>query len=244
MDYQDDYGKEYSPYMKHEKKEYPVYGKHEDEMYTEYQEYDGKEEKYDMTDDGYDHMKKQLIEVEKVVGMGSAETFLEVCVPLCPPAIEVPEGLIDKKIVIDTAIASHGKVFINGRIIKNIPYKTRCETIHPPCGKISSLTFGNLKHATFTAPFALCINVPHAKKGDKVVVLEKKVTSVEIPNFVRCGVCEPSYLRKDTCTTRLIKSVTEKDCIFIKVKVVEPMMMHVPGKYYTEECGEMYHEEY
>jgi hypothetical protein len=124
--------------------------------------------------------------------------------------------------------------------VKDIPYKTKCETIHPPFGRINRLTFGNMKHATFEARFALCINAPGARRGDKVVILEKRVASVDIPNFVRCRECEPEFLRLDRCLRRPIKSVTEKDCIFVKVKVVKPMMTHFSGKELSEEFLEEY----
>lgn len=228
MDYRDDYNM-YEEYREEEKREYPV--KHMNEEKKEFEDGMAGEE-YDLYPDGYEKDHKRLIEVERIIDLGWAETTLEVCVPLCPPAFEVFENLIGRKIEIDIAIASHGKIFINGRIIKNIPYKTKCESVYPPCRNISRLTYGNVKHATFEAPFALCINAPNARKGDKVVILEKKVTSVEIPSPARCGVCVPEIYRRDVCMRRPIMSVTEKDCIFIKAKAVRPMITHLPKECY------------
>ena len=178
--------------------------------------------------------KKRKIEVEEVVGMGSAETVIEVCIPLCPPAFEVLENLIDKQIIFDALIASKGRVFVNGRVIKDIPYKTRVKTCEPGCENISKLTFGNIKHVTAEIPFALCIDVPEACKGNKVVVLETEVNSVEMPNFTNClpnrcvAACTPHKVKFDTCHKKLFKSITEKDCIFVKVKVVKDVIIDVP----------------
>lgn len=180
--------------------------------------------------------KTKMIEVEEVLGIGSSETVVEVCIPLCPPAFEILHELISKNVEFDALVASKGKVFINGRIVKDIPYKTRVKTCLPGCERISKLTFGNIKHVTAEVPFALCIDVPESFKGAKVVVLETDVNSVEIPNFVNClpnrcePKCEPLALRLDNCHRKLICSITEKDCIFVKVKVVKDSIMTIPCK--------------
>jgi hypothetical protein len=177
---------------------------------------------------------KKMIEVEEVVGMGSEETIVEVCIPLNPPAFEIMEDLITKDVIFDALIASEGKVFVNGRIIKDIPYKTRVKVCVPGCENISKLTFGNVKHVTAEIPFALCIDVPGAKKGLKVVVLDFNVNSVEIPNHTNClpnkciAVCEPPFKKMDPCMRRLFCSLTEKDCISVKVKVVKDSIITVP----------------
>jgi hypothetical protein len=169
--------------------------------------------------------RRRMIEVEEVLGMGSAETTVEVCIPLCPPAFEVLSDLVEKKIEFDALIAGKGKVFINGRLIKDVPYKTRVRTCLPgfETKQISKLTFGNIKHVTIEIPFALCIEVPEAVKGTKVVVLETDINSVEIPNLVNCrqAGCAPVVPTHVGCVERLIRSITEKDCIFVKVKVVK-----------------------
>ncbi|KPU42938.1 hypothetical protein OXPF_37070 [Oxobacter pfennigii] len=178
--------------------------------------------------------KRKLIEVEEVIDFGTAETNVEICVPLCPPAFEVMVDLITKEVVFDALVASKGKVFINGRIFKDIPYKTKEKVCIPGCENITKATFGDIRHVTVEVPFALCVDVPKACKGQKVVVLDYEVNSVEIPNFTKCiankcvPVCEPAYLKKDSCMRRLYKSVTEKDCISVKVKVVKDTIISVP----------------
>lgn len=178
--------------------------------------------------------RRRLIEVEEVLGIGSAETIVEVCVPLCPPAFEVLKDLVTKDVEFDALVASKGKVFVNGRVIKDIPYKTRVKTCTPGCQKVSKLTFGDIRHVTAEIPFALCIDVPKAFKGAKVVVTDFEINSVEIPNHKDCipgkcvPFCEPLAKRMDTCQKRLFKSVTEKDCIKVTVKVVKDVIMHLP----------------
>jgi hypothetical protein len=208
----------------------------------DYDKYDDyiEEEGYEEVDEEQKKPTKK-IEVDEVVGFGQNETFAEVCIPLCPPAFEVMEELISKKIVFDALVASKDKVFINGRIIKDIPYKTRMETRTPGCKSISKLTFGSVKHVTAEIPFAMCIDVPGSQKGLKVKVLEANVESVEIPGHLGCvpngcvTKCEPSFIKNDPCMRRLIHSITEKDCIFVKVKVVKPTIITLPHKHY-EEC--------
>lgn len=180
--------------------------------------------------------RNRMIEVEEVLGIGSAETFTEICVNLCPPAFEVMDELVTKKVFFDALVASKGKVFVNGRIIKDIPYKTKERTCRPSCNKVERAVYGNIRHVTVEVPFALCIDIPEAVKGAKVVVLDFEVNSVEIPFNTRCvpeacvSKCESPIKRMDPCQRRLICSITEKDCISVKVKVVRDTMITVPGR--------------
>lgn len=222
------------------KDDYKKYEKYEDEYLNEDEI---TEEKYEEGYQEYEQPmgRKKLIEVEEVLGFGHGEITTEVCIPLYPPAFEVLENLIEKTVIFDAVIAAKDRVFINGRLIKNIPYKTKNETIYPGCRNISKLTFGALRHATAEIPFALCIKVPGCIKGAKAVILDYDVDSVEISNHLGCvpkscvGRCEPALLKYDTCISRPFKSITEKDCISVKVKVVKPVILHAPHKHY-EEC--------
>lgn len=223
--------------------------------YKDYDNYDSYEEKDDYIDDNFceeDYMeeydserfkptRKKKIEVEEVVDIGAAETITEVCVPLRPPAFEVVTDLITKEVIFDVLVASKGKVFVNGRIIKDVPYKTKARTTFPDCPNVSKATYGDIRHVTLEIPFALCIDVPKAKKGDKVVVLDWEVTQVDIPNHTNCipnscvAKCEPFAKRFDTCFKRPFCSLTEKDCIWVKVKVVKDVIIEVPCR---EHCKE------
>lgn len=179
--------------------------------------------------------RPRMIEVEEVLGTGTAETITEICVNLCPPAFEVLDQLVTKKIEFDALVASKGKVFINGRVIKDIPYKTRVRTCRPSCPRVERAVYGIIRHVTVETPFALCIDVPEAFKGAKVVVLNYEVNSVEIPYNTNCSPgacvskCENPLLRMDPCQRRLICSITEKDCISVTVKVVRDTIITLPG---------------
>jgi hypothetical protein len=234
--------KKYDEYMKKDgyyEDEYSNYiDDCKDDYKDDYDEYpkDGYKDDYkDEYMEDYKY-KPKMVEVDRVLGIGQAETFTEVCIPLCPPAFEVMEDLIGRKIVFDALVAGKDKVFVNGRLIKDIPYKTKNVVKYPGCNKISKLTLGDVKHATAEIGFALCIDVPGSVKGAKVVVLKSDVNSVEIPNHRRClpdkcvAQCEPAFIKKDECITRPILSITEKDCIFIKVKAVKPEIITLPHK--------------
>jgi hypothetical protein len=159
------------------------------------------------------------IEVDEVLGVGEAETNFEVCIPVIPPAFEILENLIKKTIEFDTLVATDGKVFVNARLIKNIPFKTKQRTVAPVCSGISKIVFGDIRHVTVEIPFSLCIDIPKAEKGAKVVVLDTDINSVEIPHFI-------------SCKCKIIKSITEKDCVRVKVKVVKDRILCVPTNEY------------
>lgn len=184
--------------------EVPEQGK--DHMKEQYNEYD-EEPMCKCT-----KKRRRMFEIDKVVGMGSGETFVDICIPLCPPAVEVLSCIAAEDVKFDVLAAKKGKVFINGRLFKNIPYRTRQGFLHkdPCCG--TDFICGT-KCAVAEVPFMLCINVPGAVEGNKVVVLDYEINAVNIPNYgCRC----------------LIRSITEKDCISVKVKVVKPQIIHIP----------------
>jgi hypothetical protein len=164
---------------------------------------------------------RRMIEVEKVLGMGTGNTTVEVCIPLCPPAVQVFDCLSREEVKFDALIAKNGKVFINGRLFKCIPYSTRCGPAHADCHGSGCAVFGATRNAIAEVPFIICVDVPGAVKGAKAVVVDYDVTSVNLPNYGCCNPC-------------LIRSITEKDCISVKVKVVEPHIMPYPNEYSYE----------
>lgn len=201
-----------------------------DDTNTEYTHCDDKDHEH--KNENYLENKRQ-IEVDEIIGFGHGQITTEVCIPLCPPAFEILEKDIRKHLVFDAVIAGNKKVFINARLIKNIPFKTKSQTVTPRCNKVSRIVFGDIKHATAEIPITICIDVPGAKKGDKVVVLKFNVDSTEILNHLNCapnsciGLCEPAALKLDICHKPLFKSVTEKNCITVKVKVVRPTIIQM-----------------
>lgn len=174
---------------------------------------------------------RKRIEVEEVLGTGSAEVNKEVCIPLCPPAFEILDDLIKRTIEFDELVATKGKVFVNARLIKNIPYKTRVKVNFPKCSDISKIVFGNIKHVTIEVPFSLCIDIPEARKGNKVVVLDTDIDSVEIPKFevvkTQVTTCDPCAVSRKE---KIIRALIEKDCITVTVKVVKDNIILVDAK--------------
>jgi hypothetical protein len=156
---------------------------------------------------------KKMFEVDEVLGSGHSESYVEICIPLCPPAVQVFDCLAREEIKFDALIAKKDKVFINGRLLKCIPYCAKKKFVHPSdcCSGHINKNTGN---AIAEVPFMMCISVPGAIEGGRVVVLDYDITAVNIPNR-NCG-----------C---LIKSITEKDCISVKVKVVKPVIVPLPN---------------
>lgn len=157
----------------------------------------------------------RTIEVPEVLGVGEGETLVEVCIPVIPPGFSILFNLIEKRLVFDALVATDNKVFINGRLIKKIPFEVCDRSVTPVTGNISRLTLSNIRSITVEVPFALCIKVPGAVRGAEVVVLDYKVDSVELPNL-RCP------------NLPCIRGIVEKDCIAVKVKVVEDVIITVP----------------
>lgn len=143
-----------------------------------------------------------------VLGEGEGSVCFEAIIPLIPLAFEVLTNQIERTIVFDVLAASDGRVFINGRLIKNIPFKTRNAAIVPRLSNISRIIIGDIRHITVEIPFSLVIGVSGSVRGASVAVLNSSVDSVEILNRVR------------TRAGLLIRSITEKDNISVRVRVI------------------------
>lgn len=160
--------------------------------------------------------RRRKIEVPEVLGIGEGQTLVEVCIPVVPPGFIILFDQIDRRLVFDALVASNGKVFINGRLIKTIPFQVCDNAVTPTTGNISRIVLSNIRAVTVEVPFALCIDIPEASKGNRVVVLDSNVDSVELPNL-RCP--------NQPC----IRGIVEKDCISVKVKVEEDVIITVPA---------------
>lgn len=159
---------------------------------------------------------ERTIEVPEVLGIGEGNTFVEVCIPIVPPGLSILFNLIERSVVFDALVATNGKVFINGRLIKKIPFETCDTAVTPTAGQISRIVLSNVRAVTIEVPFALCINLRESVRGARVVVLKTNIDSVELPNL-RCP--------EQPC----IRSVTEKDCISVTVKVERDTIIRVPA---------------
>lgn len=159
---------------------------------------------------------QRTIEVPEVLGVGEGNTLVEVCIPIIPAGFTILFSLIERSVVFDALVAANGKVFINGRLIKKIPFETCDRSVTPTTGQISRITLSNVRSVTIEVPFALCISLPQSVRGARVVVLNTNIDSVELPNL-RCP------------ELACIRSITEKDCITVRVKVERDTIMNVPG---------------
>lgn len=155
------------------------------------------------------------IEVPEVLGEGTGNTVIEICIPIIPPGFTILFNSIERNLVFDALVAANGKVFINGRLIKKIPFETCDQSVTPTTGNVTRITLSNVRSITVEAPFTLCIPIKESVRGARVVVLETNIDSVELPNL-RC----PEL----TC----IRSITEKDCIAVTVKVEQDTIITVP----------------
>lgn len=157
----------------------------------------------------------RTIEVPEVLGINEGSTFIELCIPIIPPGFTILFNSIERHVVFDALVAAENKVFINGRLIKKIPFETCDRSVTPASGNIARITLSNVRAITVEAIFSLCIPVKGSVRGARVVVLNTKIDSVDLPNL-RCP--------EQEC----IRSVTEKDCITVKVKVERDTMITVP----------------
>lgn len=158
---------------------------------------------------------ERTIEVPEVLGIGQGNTFVEVCIPVIPPGFTILFNSIERNVVFDALVATNGKVFINGRLIKKIPFETCDRSVTPTGGNITRIVLSNVRSITVEVPFAMCINLPQSRRGARVVVLNTDIDSVELPNLL--------------CPNQpCIRSITEKDCITVRVKVERDTIIRVP----------------
>lgn len=119
-----------------------------------------------------------VIQVPVVVNSNTAQVLVVTEIPLTPPAFKIAE--IHKLIEIDDCAATCDKVIINGRLIKNITYKTAREwdckgDLHRVCGDV--------RHCTVEIPFHLFVELPGTKDGDMCEV-EDAIVAGEFDKLV------------------------------------------------------------
>ncbi len=110
---------------------------------------------------------KFVIQVPVVVNQNSAQVLVVTEIPLTPPAFKIDE--IHKLIEIDDCAAACDKVIINGRLIKNITYKTLKER---DCHHDLKRVCGDVRHCTVEIPFHLFVDVVGAEDGDDCEVID------------------------------------------------------------------------
>lgn len=122
--------------------------------------------------------KHTIIEVPVVINSNTAEVLVVTEIPLTPPAFKIDE--IHKLIEIDDCVASCDKVIVNGRLIKNVTFKTAKER---DCHGDLKRVCGDVRHCTVEIPFHLFVEVPGAKDGDRCEV-EDAIVAGEFDKLV------------------------------------------------------------
>lgn len=148
-----------------------------------------------------------------LVGEGSGQVLEDV--EVCFPEQAVELGVIEKRVEVDRCEVIPGKVIIIGKVVKNIPFKTRCSGDCPrPESRRTRVICGDLRHCTAFIPFKLFIEIPKAEEGDRCEVVEACVLG-EVDTLVDEN--------GDGCFERLEETVD----IHIRVRVVRDMVMNV-----------------
>lgn len=110
---------------------------------------------------------KHVIQVPVVVNQNTAQVLVVTEIPLTPPAWKIDE--IHKMIEIDDCVAACDKVIINGRLVKNVTFKTLKER---DCHHDLVRVCGDVRHCTVEIPFHLFVEVRGARDGDDCEVID------------------------------------------------------------------------
>lgn len=156
-----------------------------------------------MKDNGY------VIQTPVVVNANTAQVLVVSEIPLTPPAFKIDH--IDKLIEVDDCVAACDKVIINGRLIKNITYKTAKEWDHK--GGLNRVC-GDVRHCTVEIPFHLFIDVPGSRDGDDCEI-EDAIVAGEFDKLVDRN--------RDGTFSKLL----EKSVIKVRAKVVRRRWLKV-----------------
>jgi hypothetical protein len=150
-----------------------------------------------------------------VVGEGTGQTLEDVEVNFPEPALQIEPP--DKVVEIDRCEPIPGKVIIVGRVIKNIPFKTKeTESRIPTDGRRIRVVCGDVRHCTLIIPFKLFVEVPGTQEGDVCDVLEA------------CILGEIDTLMDDN-GDGLFERLVETIDIHVKVRVTRDTVVNVTG---------------
>lgn len=150
-----------------------------------------------------------------LVGEDSGQTLEDIEVMFPEPAVEIEEP--EKRVVIERCEAIPGKVIVVGRVIKNIPFKTRrTEERLPGDGRRVRVVCGDLRHCTLFIPFKLFIEIPGTQEGDICTVTEACVLGEIDTLFDDNG---------DGLFDRLVETID----IHVRVRVTRDAVVNVSG---------------
>ncbi len=166
--------------------------------------------------------EKKCVKVPEVIGRNYCQILLEQEIPFAPnyPALEIKD--IDKDVKDLILSVCKDKVLVNGKLHKNINYKTYDSSGCFKCGcEEYDVIFGDVRHVHVCIPFSGFIEVPGARPGDNI---EIEYAGVE-------DLCELDIL-KDPCYVKglaqpVFKKLKEKVIVKIEVKVLRPVQITV-----------------
>jgi len=113
------------------------------------------------------HDVTQVIQVPVVIAENTEQVLVVAEIPLCPPAFKLEDET--REIVIDDCAISCGKAIINGRLKKNITYKTIKDK---DCKPELRIVCGDIRHCTVEIPFHLFVDLPGASDCDMCEVID------------------------------------------------------------------------
>lgn len=111
--------------------------------------------------------KEYSIKVPEVIGRNASEELLEIVIPFPrgAEAIEIVE--VKTEVICDIVEVVRDKVLINGRLHKNILYKTKEDSRYENrCCDDMKIVNGDVRHVSVWVPFSTFINIPGALPGD------------------------------------------------------------------------------
>lgn len=166
--------------------------------------------------------EKKCVKVPEVIGRNHCNVLLEQDIPFAPgyPAFEIKDIT---KVVTDLVLqVCKDKVLINGKLQKNINYKTLecCSKFNCNCTDIN-VSYGDVRHVHVAIPFNAYIEVPGARIGDSV---EIEYAGVEDDCELDI-LMDPCYVKG--CEAPVYKKVREKVIVKIDVKVLRPTQITV-----------------
>ncbi len=111
--------------------------------------------------------KEYSIKVPEVIGRNASEELIEIVIPFPrgAEAIEIVE--VKTEVICDIVEVVRDKVLINGRLHKNILYKTKEDSWYKnQCCEDMKIVNGDLRHVSIWVPFSTFIDIPGACPGD------------------------------------------------------------------------------
>lgn len=166
--------------------------------------------------------EKKCVKVPEVIGRNHCNLLLEQDIPFPPthPAFEIKDVTKDVKDLI--LQVCRDKVLINGKLHKNINYKTLETCCKHPCHcEEIDIAYGDLRHAHVVIPFNAYIEVPGARPGDNV---EIEFAGVEDDCELDI-LMDPCFVKG--CEMPVYKKVREKVLVKIDLKVLRPVQVTI-----------------